>query len=64
MARPYKVICISMYSDDMKALDDLVEDLKSKGTTRASRSSLIRFALSHLRRAPTNEELAVASVKR
>lgn len=46
-ARPthYKVICISMYTDDLKRLDDMVDTLKAKGLTKANRSALIRFAL-------------------
>ncbi|MEN9578622.1 MAG: hypothetical protein RJA70_1631 [Pseudomonadota bacterium] len=41
----YKVICISMYTEDLKRLDRMVEDLKSKGLTKANRSALIRYAL-------------------
>lgn len=41
----YKVICISMYTDDLKRLDDMVDTLKAKGLTKANRSALIRFAL-------------------
>jgi hypothetical protein len=41
----YKVICISMYTDDLKRLDDMVDELKSRGLTKASRSALIRHAL-------------------
>ncbi|MBI3201518.1 MAG: hypothetical protein IT377_32370 [Polyangiaceae bacterium] len=41
----YKVICISMYTDDLKRLDDMVDSLKAKGLTKANRSALIRFAL-------------------
>ena len=42
----YKVICISMYMDDLKRLDDMVESLKARGLTKANRSALIRYALS------------------
>ncbi len=42
----YKVICISMYTDDLKRLDGMVESLKARGLTKANRSALIRFALS------------------
>ncbi len=42
----YKVICISMYTDDLKRLDTMVETLKSRGMTKANRSALIRYALS------------------
>lgn len=42
----YKVICISMYTDDLRRLDDMVDALKARGVTRANRSALIRYALS------------------
>jgi hypothetical protein len=42
----YKVICISMYTDDLKRLDTMVENLKARGLTKANRSALIRYALS------------------
>jgi hypothetical protein len=41
----YKVICISMYTADLKRLDDMVDTLKSRGLTKANRSALIRYAL-------------------
>ncbi len=41
----YKVICISMYTKDLERLDSLVDELKSRGVTKASRSALIRAAL-------------------
>jgi hypothetical protein len=41
----YKVICISMYTEDLKRLDDMVDTLKSRGLTKANRSALIRYAL-------------------
>ncbi len=41
----YKVICSSMYTDDLKRLDDMVESLKARGLTKANRSALIRYAL-------------------
>jgi len=41
----YKVICISMYTKDLKELDDMVDSLKAKGMTKANRSALIRYAL-------------------
>ncbi len=41
----YKVICISMYTKDLERLDALVESLKARGMTKASRSALIRAAL-------------------
>jgi hypothetical protein len=44
----YKVICISMYTDDLERLDEMVENLKSRGLTKANRSALIRYALAHV----------------
>jgi len=41
----YKVICISMYTDALGRLDDMVKELKSRGYTKANRSALIRHAL-------------------
>lgn len=42
----YKVICISMYTEDLEKLDGMVEELKKRGLTKANRSALIRHALS------------------
>lgn len=44
----YKVICISMYTKDLEHLDELVEELKTRGVTKANRSALIRVALEQL----------------
>ena len=44
----YKVICISMYTKDLGRLDELVEELKGRGITKANRSALIRVALEQL----------------
>ncbi len=41
----YKVICISIYNDDLEHLDELVKQLKKRGMTKANRSALIRAAL-------------------
>lgn len=42
----YKIICISLYNDDLVRLDEMVTKLKKRGFTKASRSALIRYALS------------------
>ena len=42
---PYEVICISMYREDLAALDAKVAELKTRGHRKMSRSALIRFAL-------------------
>ncbi len=44
----YKVICISMYTKDLDRLDELVDQLKSRGMTKANRSALIRAALEQI----------------
>lgn len=43
--RPHKVLCISMYTEDLARLDGMVDTLKARGLTKASRSALIRLAL-------------------
>jgi hypothetical protein len=45
----YKVICISMYTEDLERLDEMVENLKSRGLTKANRSALIRYALAQVK---------------
>jgi hypothetical protein len=44
----YKVICISLYNRDLEQLDALVDQLKARGLTKATRSALIRVALDQL----------------
>ena len=44
----YKVICISMYTRDIEELEAKVAELKRRGWTKASKSQLIRLALSQL----------------
>jgi len=44
----YKVICISLYTKDLEHLDELVDELKARGLTKANRSALIRVALDQL----------------
>jgi hypothetical protein len=41
----YKVICISLYHEDLARLDAMVAELKARGHRKMSRSALIRFAL-------------------
>lgn len=51
-ARPkadhYEILCISMYVEDLKRLDDKVALLKQSGHRRMTRSALIRYALDKL----------------
>jgi hypothetical protein len=44
----YKVVCISLYTKDIEALDATVAELKRRGYTKANKSQLIRYALSQL----------------
>ena len=44
----YKVICISMYTKDLEQLDNMVDELKARGITKANRSAVIRVALAQL----------------
>ncbi|MEQ9501722.1 MAG: hypothetical protein RIT81_32925 [Deltaproteobacteria bacterium] len=41
----YKVVSISLYTEDIERLEALVEELKRRGHRRANKSQLIRFAL-------------------
>ena len=41
----YKVVCISLYTEDIARLEALVRDLKARGHTKANKSAVIRFAL-------------------
>ena len=44
----YKVICISLYNNDLETLDKMVDTLKARGLTKANRSALIRYALAQV----------------
>jgi hypothetical protein len=44
----YKVISISLYTEDIDRLNELVKELKARGHSRASKSMLIREALRQL----------------
>jgi len=44
----YKVICISLYTGDLARLDEMVDELKAMGITKANRSALIRHALTQV----------------
>ncbi len=41
----YKIICISLYNEDIEKLERLVDTLKGRGHTKANKSQLIRAAL-------------------
>ncbi len=44
----YKVVCISMYTEDLSRLDEMVTELKRRGFSRANRSSVLRLAVEQL----------------
>lgn len=44
----YKVICISLYNEDLARLDAAVQELKRRGFTKANRSAVLRAALAQL----------------
>ena len=41
----YKIVCISLYNEDIEHLEKLVTQAKASGHTKANKSSLIRYAL-------------------
>lgn len=41
----YKIVCISLYVEDIERLQALVAELKRRGHTKANKSQLIRAAL-------------------
>ena len=41
----YKIVCISLYTEDIARLEGLVAALKKRGHTKANKSALIRYAL-------------------
>ncbi|HEY2745405.1 MAG TPA: hypothetical protein VGL86_12300 [Polyangia bacterium] len=50
MAKPthYKVVCISLYNQDIEHLERMVAELKRRGHTKANKSQLIRAALAQV----------------
>jgi hypothetical protein len=44
----YKVICISLYTQDLEDLEAKVGELKRRGWTKANKSQLLRLALAQL----------------
>jgi hypothetical protein len=41
----YKIVCISLYTEDIERLEKLVAGLKKRGHTKANKSAVIRYAL-------------------
>jgi hypothetical protein len=48
-AKPYRIVAISVYDDDLDQWDRKVNTLRRRGFTSANRSALIRYALRLLR---------------
>jgi hypothetical protein len=44
----YKVVCISLYNEDIDNLERMVAELKRRGHTKANKSQLIRAALAQV----------------
>jgi hypothetical protein len=55
----YKVVCHSMYTQDLNELDRKIVLLKQRGWSRANRSHLIRIALARL----SDDDLAVIAAE-
>ncbi|HJZ85117.1 MAG TPA: hypothetical protein VKN99_08110 [Polyangia bacterium] len=46
--RPYKLVCVSLYLEDIARLEALVAELKRRGHTRMSKSRIVRLALAEV----------------
>lgn len=44
----YKIVCISLYNEDIERLEQLVAELKRRGHTKANKSAIIRAALDQI----------------
>ena len=44
----YKIVCISLYNEDIEHLESLVAELKRRGHTKANKSQVIRAALDQI----------------
>ncbi|MBI5511220.1 MAG: hypothetical protein HY903_20865 [Deltaproteobacteria bacterium] len=44
----YKIVSISLYNEDIARLEQMVQELKSRGVYKANKSELIRQALARL----------------
>ncbi len=44
----YKVVCISLYNEDIEHLESMVAELKRRGHTKANKSQLLRAALAQV----------------
>ena len=48
--RPYQRVTVNLYADETAWLDGVCERLKRRGLTRATRSEVVRLAITGLRR--------------
>ncbi|MCS6912227.1 MAG: hypothetical protein RMK29_06845 [Myxococcales bacterium] len=44
----YKIVCISLYTEDIQRLNAIVAELKRRGHTKANKSQVIRAALEQI----------------
>lgn len=47
-ASHYKIVSISLYNEDIEAIDALVAQWKQRGYPKANRSALIRYAIAQI----------------
>ena len=53
----YKIISISMYTEDIERLEQMVQELKRRGHYKANKSQLIRHALSKVNLVEVPDEI-------
>lgn len=62
-ARPYKTVCVSMYVEELVALDAKVDAMKAAGYTRMSRSRMLVMSALALEDAALTGRLGAPKVK-
>ena len=50
MPHRYRIVSVNLYADETAWLDDVCERLKRRGLTKATRSEVVRMAITGLRR--------------
>ena len=46
--KTYRLLCFSLYHEDVALLEKLVAELRKRGVTRANKSMVVRAALAQL----------------
>lgn len=52
----YKIVCISLYTEDLERLEGLTKTLRLRGVRRVSKSQVVRQALALLEKQVYSEE--------